>query len=184
MSKFKYLLLGVAASIVLLVLGTTYSGVVDVNDLVVHGKITFSNGTTLSMGSYQTKVLAQADSVRLKVVQDSITSLRSSIDLKYAKRVTHRVTTRTDTLKVTDAGREVWSNVATVSNICIPANVFAVGDIITVVNYGAGQVTLVPLANVTYHAADGFTKLRVRYSTVTVQIDSTNVARAVGDGTN
>jgi hypothetical protein len=77
------------------------------------------------------------------------------------------LTAKTDsfTLALVDANCTMQCNKATAMTLTVPTSsiAFANGTVVTVVNYGAGQVTIVGDAGVTVRSANGL-KLRVQYS--------------------
>jgi len=77
------------------------------------------------------------------------------------------LTSKTDsfTLALVDANCTLQCNKATAMTLTVPTSsiAFANGAVVTVVNYGAGQVTVVGDTGVTVRSANGL-KLRVQYS--------------------
>jgi hypothetical protein len=77
------------------------------------------------------------------------------------------LTAKTDsfTLALVDANCTMQCNKATAMTLTVPTSsiAFANGAVVTVVNYGAGQVTIVGDTGVTVRSANGL-KLRVQYS--------------------
>jgi hypothetical protein len=77
------------------------------------------------------------------------------------------LTSKTDsfTLALVDANCTMQCNKATAMTLTVPTSsiAFANGAVVTVVNYGAGQVTIVGDTGVTVRSANGL-KLRVQYS--------------------
>ena len=90
----------------------------------------------------------------------------------------------TYTLALTDADGVVTATNASAITVTIPANVFAQGDRITVVQKGAGQVTFAQGSGATIvstGATASAPKLRVQYSGATVICDSATTFTVVGD---
>lgn len=114
------------------------------------------------------------------------TATQTALDLKATKGAFEGVNTQTAsyTLVLADAGKIVEMNVATANNLTVPQNssqAFAVGTVIEVVQYGAGQVTFVPDTNVTLRSSDAKLKLTGRYSGATLYKRATNEWVIVGD---
>ncbi len=81
------------------------------------------------------------------------------------------------TLAITDAGLMVEMNVATANNLTIPLNSsvpFAIGQIIELTQYGAGQTTIVATSGVTINSYTGLTKLSGQYAAATLTKVGTN----------
>jgi hypothetical protein len=55
----------------------------------------------------------------------------------------------TYTLLATDTGKHIYTN----SNVTVPAGVFSVGDIVSIVNYSSGNITIVQGGFVTMYLA-------------------------------
>ncbi len=82
-----------------------------------------------------------------------------------------------------DANNIVEMNVAGANNFTVPTNAsvaFAIGTTLTVIQYGAGQTTLVAAGGVTIHTPSSLTA-RARYSTVCVIKVATDTWVAAGD---
>ena len=74
-------------------------------------------------------------------------------------------------------------NVASANNFTVPPNssvAFDNGTMITVINYGAGQTTIVAGSGVTLRATPGL-KLRAQYSTCTIVKYTTDEWLVYGD---
>lgn len=88
------------------------------------------------------------------------------------------------TATVADCDTPIEMNSATAVNLTIPPNAqpgFQKGNVLEVVQVGAGQVTLVPGAGVTLQAPGGLLKTRVQYSKVTLRQRASNVWVVSGD---
>jgi hypothetical protein len=75
------------------------------------------------------------------------------------------------TLVAGDANKMVEMNVATANNLTVPLNssvAFATGTIIDVVQYGAGQTTIVATGGVTLRSTNNWLKINARYGAVTL----------------
>lgn len=87
------------------------------------------------------------------------------------------------TLASTDAFKIVESTASTAITITVPKDVFSVGATITIVQKGAGQVTLAPFdGSVTLNRAIGL-KTRVQYSVLSLYMTSNNNWIVFGDAT-
>jgi len=88
------------------------------------------------------------------------------------------------TLAVADAGKVIEMNVASANNLTVPLNssvAIPVGSTIDIVQYGAGQTTIVPASGVTIRSRDGLLKLYRRYSGATLYKRGTNEWVLIGD---
>lgn len=88
------------------------------------------------------------------------------------------------TLAIGDAGALVSSNAAGAVNLTVPPNssvAFPTGTQIDLVQFGAGQVTVVPGSGVTIYSADSKLKFRVAYSTATLVKVGTDAWLLTGD---
>ena len=75
------------------------------------------------------------------------------------------------TLVAGDANKIIEMNVGTANNLTVPLNSsvpFATGTIIDVVQYGAGQTTIVATGGVTIRSANNWLKINARYGAVTL----------------
>jgi hypothetical protein len=75
------------------------------------------------------------------------------------------------TLALSDANKMVEMNVGTANNLTVPLNSsisFPTGTIIDVVQYGAGQTTIVATVGVTLRSANNWLKINARYGAVTL----------------
>lgn len=87
-------------------------------------------------------------------------------------------------LVLADAGKTVIMNKATANNLTVPLNnaqAFAVGTIIDLFQYGAGQTTVVATGGVTIRSSGGKLKLTGQYSGATLQKIGTDEWLLVGD---
>jgi len=88
------------------------------------------------------------------------------------------------TLAVADAGKVIEMDVASENNLTIPLNssvAIPIGTTVDIVQYGAGQTTLVPTSGVTVRSKEGALKLTGQYSAVSLYKRGTNEWVAVGD---
>ncbi len=85
--------------------------------------------------------------------------------------VTFNRQTASYTLVAGDANKMVEMNVATANNLTVPLNSsvpFATGTIIDVVQYGAGQTTILATGGVTIRSTNNWVKINARYGAVTL----------------
>lgn len=88
------------------------------------------------------------------------------------------------TLALSDSGGVVEMNKATANNLTVPANAtvaFPVGTCIEVMQYGAGQTTLVAAGGVTIRSAGAKLKLTAQYSTAALRKIATDEWAVAGD---
>jgi hypothetical protein len=88
------------------------------------------------------------------------------------------------TLAVADAGKVIEMNVASANNLTVPLNssvAIPVGSTIEIVQYGAGQTTIVPASGVTIRSRDGLLRLYRQYSVVSLYKRGTDEWVAAGD---
>jgi len=90
----------------------------------------------------------------------------------------------TYTLVAGDAGDLITLTNAAAITLTVPANAtvpFAIGTQITILQNGAGQVTVAGAVGVTLSASDSSTKLRTQYSAATLIKIATNTWTLIGD---
>lgn len=88
------------------------------------------------------------------------------------------------TLVLADAGKVVEQNVASANNLTVPLNssvAFAVGTVIELWQYGAGQTTVVATGGVTIRSSGGKLKLTGQYSGASLRKIATDEWSLVGD---
>lgn len=93
------------------------------------------------------------------------------------KDVEQTTKTASHTLTLTDSGKVVEMNVATVNNLTIPPNgsvAFPIGTIIEIAQLGAGQTTIVPGSGVTIRSPGGKLKIAGQYSSASLRKRATN----------
>lgn len=98
--------------------------------------------------------------------------------------VTTNPQTASYTLALTDAGKVIEMNVGTANNLTVPPNgtiALPVGTTIDVVQYGAGQTTIVAGAGVTIRSSGSKLKLTSQYSAATLYKRGTDEWIAMGD---
>jgi hypothetical protein len=87
-------------------------------------------------------------------------------------------------LVLADAGKVVEMNVATANNLTVPLNstqAFPVGTVIELLQYGAGQTTVVATGGVTIRSSGGKLKLTGQYSSASLRKIATDEWSLVGD---
>lgn len=100
------------------------------------------------------------------------------------KTVTTNVQTASYTLAVSDAGKVVEMNVGSANNLTVPLNssvAIPVGSSIDIIQYGAGQTTIVAAGGVTIRSKEGSLKLTGQYSGATLYKRGTDEWVVVGD---
>lgn len=122
----------------------------------IAGNLTYVNPT---QGTTENKVLVVDNSgiVKYRTDLDSIISFNRQ--------------TASYTLVAADANKMVEMNVGSANNLTIPLNSsvpFATGTIIDVVQYGAGQTTIVATSGVTIRSTNNWVKINARYGAVTL----------------
>lgn len=101
-----------------------------------------------------------------------------------ASTATINTQTASYTAVIGDAGKTVEMNVASANNFTVPPNssvAFAVGTAIDVVQYGAGQTTIVAGAGVTIRSSGAKLKLVGQYSGATLYKRATDEWVLLGD---
>ena len=100
------------------------------------------------------------------------------------KDVEHNTRTSSYALVLSDSGKVVEMNVATVNNLTVPPNssvAFPIGTIIEIVQLGAGQTTIVADSGVTIRSPSGKLKLTGQYSSASLRKRATNEWMLIGD---
>ena len=93
-------------------------------------------------------------------------------DLTPHNAVTTNRQTASYILALTDAGKVVEMNVASGNTLTVPPNTdvaFAVGTIIELAQYGAGQTTITPGAAVTLRSPGGKLKIAAQYGAASLR---------------
>jgi hypothetical protein len=88
------------------------------------------------------------------------------------------------TLALSDAAKVVEMNVSSANTLTVPPNssaAFAVGTVIEVLQYGAGQTTITPGSGVTIRASGGKLKLGAQYAQAALRKIATDEWVAAGD---
>ena len=100
------------------------------------------------------------------------------------KDVEQNTRTSSYSLVLSDSGKVVEMNVATVNNLTVPPNssvAFPIGTIIEIVQLGAGQTTIVADSGVTIRSPSGKLKLTGQYSSASLRKRATNEWMLIGD---
>ena len=98
-------------------------------------------------------------------------AIQTQIDTKQNKLKSFNRQTSSYTLALSDADKLVEMNVATANNLTIPLNstvAYAVGTQIDIVQYGAGQTSIVATVGVTIRSTNSWLKINARYGAVTL----------------
>jgi len=106
-------------------------------------------------------------------------SLISNPETLQNKNIQLTIVTKTasDTLELTDAGKDIEMNVSSGNSLSVPANAdvaFPVGTQIIITQLGAGQTTIVALSGVTIRSSGGKLKITDQYSGATLIKRGTN----------
>ena len=102
----------------------------------------------------------------------------------YVDAVVRNPQTASYTLVLADAGALVEMNVASANNLTVPPNssvAFPIGTTIDVVQYGAGQTTIVAGAGVTIRSSGSKLKITGQYSSASLYKKGTDEWILVGD---
>jgi hypothetical protein len=100
------------------------------------------------------------------------------------KDIEQNTRTASYTLALSDSGKVVEMNVASVNNLTVPPSAsvaFPIGTIIEICQYGLGQTTIVAGAGVTIRSAGSKMKLTGQYSSCSLRKRGTNEWWLVGD---
>lgn len=110
-----------------------------------------------------------------------------SVDTRFAYRLMSlarlNAQTASYTAVIADAGAWIEMNVATANNFTVPPNssvAFPLGTLLTVVQIGAGQTTLVPGSGVTILSSGAALHLNGQYSSVSLYKRATDTWVALG----
>lgn len=122
----------------------------------IAGNLTYVNPT---QGTTENKVLVVDNSgiVKYRTDLDSIISFNRQ--------------TASYTLVAADANKMVEMNVATANDLTVPLDssvAFPIGTKIDIIQYGAGQTTVVATGGVTIRSANNWVKINARYGAATL----------------
>jgi hypothetical protein len=87
-------------------------------------------------------------------------------------------------LVLADAGKVVEMSVASANNLTVPLNAtqaFAVGTVVEVMQYGAGQTTIVATGGVTLRSSGGKLKLAAQYASASLRKIATDEWSVIGE---
>jgi hypothetical protein len=123
---------------------------------------------------------------RLAIAQDTgggtfASKYVTGAEVRNRARATH---TSQHTLVLSDANKVVELNFASGNNLIVPTNAsvgFPSGTIITLAQYGAGQVTIIGDTGVTLRSSGGKNKTAAQYSVATLYKRDTNEWYLYGD---
>lgn len=107
-----------------------------------------------------------------------------SFDYSVGNQAVQNVQTDSYTLVLSDAGKMIIMNKATGNNLTIPPNAdvaFPINTRIDLIQYGAGQTTIVAGSGVTVRSTDSKLKLNKQYSGASLWKYATNEWIIVGD---
>jgi len=107
----------------------------------------------------------------LSYVKGVTSTIQTQIDTKQNKLKSFNRQTSSYTLVLSDADKLVEMNVATANNLTIPLNssvAYAIGTQIDVVQYGAGQTSILATGGVTIRSTNSWLKINARYGAVTL----------------
>lgn len=140
-----------------------------------------------SSGSLDPQISLTSASVTI----DSILKINDTIDFTSASIIGIGISINTKTtsytLVLSDAGKTIEMNVGSANNLTIPPNssvAFPTGTTIDVIQYGAGQTTIVAGSGVTLRSKEGNLKLTGQYSGATLYKRGTDEWLVIGDLTS
>jgi len=149
--------------------------------------ITTSNLTAsralVSDGSGKVAV-ATTTATEIGYVNGVTSAIQTQLDTKQAKLNTFNRQTASYTLVLADAGKIVEMNVATANNLTIPLDssvAYSIGTEIQVLQYGAGQTTIVATSGVTLRSKSSQLKIGNQYTGVTLVKVGTNEWYVIGN---
>ena len=144
------------------------------------------NATTILQGGASVAPLASPTFTGTVTVPTPSNSTDAATK-QYVDSVTLNTQTASYTLALTDAGKVVEMNVASANNLTVPPNssiALPVGTTIDIVQYGAGQTTIVAGSGVTIRSSGSKLKLTGQYSAATLYKRGTDEWVAMGDLTS
>ena len=143
----------------------------------VNGDIAVATTNRLQLdataGTVSLKASATAGSMQLYTGGTADSNIRVQISNDGAVAIYNVFNRRTAsyTLVITDAGRIIEMNVGSANNLTVPLNssvAFTIGTEIQVLQYGAGQTTIVATSGVTLRSKSGQLKIGNQYTGVTL----------------
>ena len=118
-------------------------------------------------------------------VKDAINANFTTVSSQLQDSLFHsRISTASDSIDASDKGGKIYMNVAGANNITLRTNAavpLPIETEVTIINWGAGQTTVVAEGGVTINSAEAALALRVQYSTATLIKQSTNTWLLIGD---
>jgi hypothetical protein len=105
----------------------------------------------------------------LAYVKGVTSAIQTQLDGKASAIIAFNIQTATYTIAASDISKMVEMNVGSANNLNVPLNSsvsIAVGSIIMVSQYGAGQTTIVAASGVTLRSVGGWLKIAARYGVV------------------
>lgn len=181
--------------------GTSFNSITGLSSTnpVMDGTVAVGTGTTVARADHVHPV----DTSRAALASPTFTGIpaaptaelnTSTTQVATTGFVQSRFSTSTVDTKVAsysvvlaDAGKTIEMNVGSANNLTIPLNssqALPIGTTIDIIQYGAGQTTLVATGGVTVRSKDGNLKLTGRYSGATLYKRGTDEWVAVGDLTS
>jgi len=107
----------------------------------------------------------------LSYVKGVTSAIQTQLDSKQASLVSFNRQTASYTLAASDVNKMVEMNVSSANNLTVPLNSsvsIAIGSIISVSQYGAGQTTIVAASGVTLRSVGSWLKISARYGVVSL----------------
>ena len=120
-------------------------------------------------------------------INDSMSVINTRLDTKTNKLLSPNRQNASYTLVLSDADKIIEMNVASSNNLTVPLNssiAYSVGTQILLIQYGAGQTTIVPTGGVTIHSDGAKLKIASQYSAATLIKIDTNEWYLIGNLSN
>lgn len=115
----------------------------------------------------------------------NVQSASYAVSASYVYGITSRFNTQTGTsytMSLSDSDLTILMNSSNTMSLFVPTNAsvpFVIGTTTDVCRYGSGPLNI--SSSATIRSADGYTKLRVQYSTATLQKINTDEWLLIGD---
>ena len=141
------------------------------------------NGSTSGYVELNAPAIAGSSSITLPTGN---VTLASTAYVDNSELLPRTLITKTEShsLILSDAGKIIEMNVASANNLTIPLNssqAFPIGTTIDIIQYGAGQTTIVATGGVTIRSRNNYLKLTAQYSAVNLYKRGTDEWVLVGD---